>query len=50
MGRGGTAGPAVTVIRDNEPSELEKMFSPTAQEQFVVTQVSEEPDGFSLLV
>lgn len=50
MGRGGPAGGAVTVMRDNEPSELEKMFSPTAHEQFSVHQVSQEPDGFSLLV
>jgi hypothetical protein len=49
MGRGGAPGGPVTVLRDNEPSEIEKMFSPTAQE-YVVTRVSEEPNGFSLLV
>ena len=50
LGRGGTPGPAVTVMRDEEPSELEKMFSITAQEQFEVSRLTEEPGGFSLLV
>ena len=49
MGRGGAPGGAITVMRDNEPSEVEKMFSITAQE-FVVTRVSEEPTDLSLLV
>lgn len=49
MARGSVIAPAVTVMRDNEPSELEKMFSPSAQ--FEVTTKTEDPaSGVSLLV
>lgn len=49
MARGSVTAPAVTVVRDNEPSELEKMFSPSAQ--FEVTAKTEDPaSGVSLLV
>lgn len=48
MARGAVIAPAVTVIRDDEPSELEKMFSPSAQ--FEVAVKTEDPaSGFSLL-
>jgi hypothetical protein len=48
MGRGGRAAGPVTVTRDNEPSQMDKLFSPTAALEVYVKD--EEPSGFSLLV
>jgi len=48
MGRGGRPAGPVTVKRDDEPSQLEKMFSPAAAMEVYVKD--ETPNSFSLLV
>jgi hypothetical protein len=48
MSRGGKPSGPITVMRDNEPSALDKVFSPQAQVEVYIKD--EEPSGFNLLV
>lgn len=48
MSRGGKAAGPITIVRDNEPSQLEKMFS--VEPSMEVYVKDEEPSGFNLLV
>jgi hypothetical protein len=48
MARGGKPSGPITVMRDNEPSALDKVFSPQAQVEVYIKD--EEPSGFNLLV
>jgi hypothetical protein len=48
MNHGGKPAGPITVMRDNEPSVLDKVFSPQAQVEVYIKD--EEPSGFNLLV
>lgn len=48
MSRGGKAAGPITIVRDDEPSQLEKMFS--VEPSMAVYVKDEEPSGFNLLV